>query len=402
MHTTNILYIITTIIIIIFTTTPTTSKSTIEPCSTTDSCTALLSYTLYTDLKVSELASLFQIDPFNLLSANSIDISSPDVVSHILPSQLFLNIPITCSCVDGIRKSVSTHYKTRPSDTLSNIADAVYGGLVSADQIKEANEFDDPTVLDVGMSLVVPLPCACFNGTDNNMPAVYLSYVVKDVDTLAGIAARYKTTVTDLMGVNALGNAAVEDGDILAVPLSACASNFPRYASDYGLSVPNGGYAITAGHCVECSCTPGSSMQCKGTNLMLGNVTVQQSSAGCNVTSCGYGGFVNGSIITTLSSSLQPRCPGPQQVPPVIAPPTMVTPDMGLAPAPSPFQLGGAPIGGLPGSVVPSTSSSIAFPPAANGPSGSISGACTLVNPISSFSLVMVLALFLGLVFPFL
>ncbi|KAJ0763693.1 putative LysM domain-containing protein [Helianthus annuus] len=408
---------IATILLLFLNLTTVTPKSTIEPCSTTDSCTSLLGYTLYTDLKVSELASLFQIDPINLLSANSIDISQPDVVSHILPSQLFLKIPITCSCVDGIRKSVTTHYKTRPSDTLSNIADAVYGGLVSADQIKEANEISDPTVLDVGVNLVVPLPCVCFNGTDNGVPAVYLSYVVKPVDTLAGIAARYRTTVTDLMGVNALGNADVEDGDILAVPLSACASNFPRYASDYALSVPNGGYAVTADHCVQCSCTPGSrlycqpaslsvscsSMQCKSTNLMLGNATVQQSSAGCNVTSCGYGGFVNGTIITTLSSSLQPRCPGPQQVPPLIAPPTMVTPDMGLAPAPSPFQIGGAPIGGLPGSVVPSsTGSSIAFPPSANGPSGSISAACTLVNPISGFSLAVVLVVFIGLVVPFL
>lgn len=91
---------------------------------------------------------------------------------------------------------------------------------MSGDQIKEANEIPDPNVLDVGQSLVVPLPCTCFNGTDNNVPAVYLSYVVKATDTLAGIAVRYKTTVTDLMGVNALGNAAVEDADILAVPLS--------------------------------------------------------------------------------------------------------------------------------------------------------------------------------------
>ncbi|KAI3817243.1 hypothetical protein L1987_11032 [Smallanthus sonchifolius] len=431
--TTNLLPIAT--ILTLLTLAGVSSKSTIEPCSTTDSCTALLGFTLYTDLKVSELAALFQIDPIALLSANSIDISSPDVESHILPSQLFLKIPITCSCVDGIRKSVATRYKTRPSDTLSSIADAVYGGLVSADQIEEANSVPDPAVLDVGQNLVVPLPCTCFNGTDNLFPAVYMAYVVKPVDTLAGIAARYKTTTTDLMGVNALGNAAIEDGDILAIPLSACASNFPRYASDYALSVPNGGYAITADHCVQCSCTPGSrlycqpaslsvscsSMQCKSSNLMLGNVTVQQSSAGCNVTSCGYGGFVNGTIITTLSSSLQPRCPvrisetvnddvfwvvkhvaGPQQVPPLIAPPTMVSPDMGLAPAPSPFQLSGGPIGGLPGSVVPSTSSSIAFPPSANGPSGSISGACTLVNPISSFSLAVVLVLFLSLVLPFL
>lgn len=211
-------HLITTILLT--TITIVTTKSTIEPCANNDSCNALLGYTLYTDLKVSELAALFQIDPLHLLAVNSIDVSSPDVVSHILPSQLFVKIPIICSCVDGIRKSVSTHYKTRPSDTLSNIADAVYGGLVSADQIKEANSISDPTVLDVGQSLVVPLPCTCFNGTDNYLPAIYLSYVVKAVDTLAGIAVRYKTTTTDLMGVNALGNAAIEEGDILAIPLS--------------------------------------------------------------------------------------------------------------------------------------------------------------------------------------
>jgi len=91
--------------------------------------------------------------------------------------------------------------------------------LVSADQIKEANSIDDPSVLDVGQSLVVPLPCTCFNGTDNSLPAIYLSYVVKEVDTLAAIAARYETTLTDLMNVNAMGSAAIKAGDILAVPL---------------------------------------------------------------------------------------------------------------------------------------------------------------------------------------
>jgi len=32
---------------------------------------------------------------------------------------------------------------------------------------------------------------------------------------------------------------------------------------------------------------------------MLGNVTVQQTSGGCNVTSCNYDGLVNGTIATT-------------------------------------------------------------------------------------------------------
>ncbi|KAG6774223.1 hypothetical protein POTOM_021574 [Populus tomentosa] len=385
-----------------------TPKSTIEPCSNSDSCNALLAYTLYTDLKVSEVASLFQIDPVALLTANAIDISYPDVENHILPSQLFLKIPITCSCVDGIRKSVSTHYKTRPSDTLSIIADSIYAGLVSADQIKEANSIDDPSVLDVGQSLVVPLPCTCFNGTDNSLPAIYLSYVVKEVDTLAAIAARYATTLTDLMNVNAMGSVAIMAGDILAVPLPACASKFPRYASDFGLIVPNGSYAISASHCVQCSCGPGnlnlycmpaslavscSSMQCRNSNLMLGNVTWQQSSAGCKVTSCSYGGYVNGTIIATLSTSLQPRCPGPQQFPPLVAPPTTVIKDSTFAPAPAPQSDGSSTPTPTPKTgVVPATGSLPGLSPA-SGPSGSISASFS-ANPSSTLVIAAVLFLF--------
>ncbi|CAA2949363.1 Hypothetical predicted protein [Olea europaea subsp. europaea] len=395
----------------------TTSKSTIEPCSNSDTCSTLVGYTLYTDLKVSEVASLFSVDPISLLLSNSIDISYPDVENHILPSQLFLKIPIPCSCVDGIRKSSTTSYKTRPSDTLASIATAVYGGLMSADQINEANPdagISDPSVLNVGTKLNIPLPCTCFNNSDNNLPAIYMSYVVKPVDTLSGIAARYFTTLTDLMNMNQLGSPAVKEGDILAIPLSACASKFPKYALDYGLFVPNGSYAITASHCVQCSCGPGScdlyctpaslavscsSMQCRSSNLMLGNVTTQQSSAGCNVTSCSYGGFVNGSITTWLSSSLQPRCPGSQQFPQLIAPPTVV-PDSLFSPAPSPSEAGGFPTTNPKSSVVPSSGAGIGFPPA-NGPAGSASGtsdARALMNNLYSFSFLLTL----GLVFKFL
>ncbi|OVA06152.1 Peptidoglycan-binding lysin domain [Macleaya cordata] len=379
------------------------SKSTIEPCSNSDSCNAMVGYTLYTDLKVSQVASLFQIDPISLLTANAIDISYPDVENHILPSKLFLKIPITCSCVDGIRKSVTTRYKTRPSDTLALIADNVYSGLVSADQIREANSVSDPSVLDVGQILTVPLPCTCFNSSDNNLPAVYLSYVVRPMDTLAGIAAGYSTTITDLMNVNAMGSQAIKAGDILAVPIPACASNFPRYSADFGLNVPNGSYAITASHCVQCSCGPGnlnlyctpaslavscSSMQCRNSNLMLGNVTVQPSSAGCNVTSCTYGGFVNGTILTTLFTSLQPRCPGEHQFPPLTAPTALTVRDSMLAPSPAPSQSEGVGPTNPRSSVIPGTGFPGLAP--ANGPSGSISSA-PLVNPISRFQSALLL-----------
>lgn len=372
------------------------SKSTIEPCSGSDTCPALINYSLYADLKVSELGALFQVDPISILSSNSIDVSIPDVANRILPSGLSLNIPVRCSCFNGIRRSVSTTYTTRPSDSLASISGLIFSGLTTPDQIRDANydevgNLDQDDTVGVGTKLVVPLPCTCFNNTDNLFPAIYLSYLVEKGDTVPGIARRYMTTVTDVMNVNAMGSDAVKEGDILAIPLPACASKFPSYASDFGLVVANGSYAITADHCVQCSCGPGNlnlyctpaslsvsctSMQCKNSNLMLGNVTSQATSAGCNVTSCSYGGFVNGTIATTLSTFLQPQCPGAHQFPAVIPPPTVAMHEALGAPSPSPspvpVQSGGAasaPMMSVPGGI------SLPGASPANGPAGSTSAA---------------------------
>ncbi|OAY68588.1 LysM domain-containing GPI-anchored protein 1 [Ananas comosus] len=187
------------------------------------------------------------------------------------------------------------------------------------------------------------------------------------------------------MNVNGMGSPVIRPGDILAIPLPGCASMFPNYASDYGLVVANGTYTVTAGHCVQCSCSAGdpnlyctpasltascSSMQCNNSNLMLGNFTSQPTSAGCNVTSCNYNGFVNGTIITKLTTSLQPQCPGPHRLPPLIPPPATVTHQTFLAPSPSPMAAqAGGPIN-TPKSSVPGS-----FSLPANGPAGSASAA---------------------------
>jgi LysM repeat protein len=199
------------------------AKTTIEPCSGADACPALLGYTLYADMKVSEVAALFDADPAAVLAANALDFASPGAANRILPAGTALRVPTRCACADGVRKSVAVRYATRPSDTLGNIADVVFAGLPSADQIRTANGLaaEDPDApLAPGLKLVIPLPCVCFNSTDNNLPAVYLSYVVRVGDTAQSIAATHATTVTDISNVNAMGSPIVAPGDILAIPLS--------------------------------------------------------------------------------------------------------------------------------------------------------------------------------------
>ncbi|XP_031120416.1 lysM domain-containing GPI-anchored protein 1-like [Ipomoea triloba] len=159
-------------------------KSTNETCSNSNTYSSHVGYTLYTDLKVSEVVSLFKTNPIALLTANTVDISYSDIENHILPARLFLKVPLTYSYDDGIFKSAFVHYKTHPSDTLSFIADTVYSGLVSADQINEGKPNavgSDPSVLNVETNLWIPLPYTCFNDTNNNLPTIYMSYVVTPV-----------------------------------------------------------------------------------------------------------------------------------------------------------------------------------------------------------------------------
>ena len=199
-----------------------TAKTTIEPCSGSDACPALLGYTLYADMKVSEVAALFGADPAAVLAANALDFASPGAANRILPAGTPLRVPTRCACADGVRKSVAVRYAARPADTLGSVADVVFAGLPSADQIRTANGLaaEDPDApLNPGQQLVIPLPCVCFNSTDNNLPAVYLSYVVRVGDTVQSIAASHATTVTDVSNVNAMGSPIVAPGDILAIPL---------------------------------------------------------------------------------------------------------------------------------------------------------------------------------------
>uniref|UniRef100_A0A0D6R722 LysM domain-containing protein n=1 Tax=Araucaria cunninghamii TaxID=56994 RepID=A0A0D6R722_ARACU len=370
------------------------SKSTIEPCDGSDTCNSMVGYTLATDLKISEVASRFQVDPVALLGANGIDVSSPDVENQILPARYFFRVPVTCSCMGGIRKVSNVVYKVRAADTLSSIAASVFGGLVTSEQVRVANSISDPQLIDIGQGLTIPLPCSCFNGTDNGSPAIYLSYVVHPGDTLAGLGAKYGTTVTDLMTVNALGTPAIKGGDIIAIPLSACSSTFSKYASDAGMLVANGSYTITASHCVQCSCGPAdlnlycapaplaascSSMQCKNSILMVGNTTTQPTPGGCNVTTCSYNGFLNGTILTSLYNALQPRCPGVHVMPNFTRPSsTMISiaPSPGVASSPkSPSHVTSSPIIG-------------GFAPA-NGPTGSSSSAPELLRWVSITSFLV-------------
>lgn len=82
---------------------------------------------------------------------------------------------------------------------------------------------------------------------------------------------------------------------------------------------------------------------------------------------------------------------GPQQLPSLIAPPTSVTRDSVLGPAPAPApQSAGSGTTTPKSTVVPTTGTILGLPPL-GGPIGGASGACSLVNPLATYLITLVL-----------
>ncbi|XP_027343226.1 lysM domain-containing GPI-anchored protein 1-like [Abrus precatorius] len=299
------------------------TKSTIEPCSSSDSCPSLLSYLLPWESKVSEIATRFNVNVSDILAANSVFPITPSSANEILCAKSLVKIPISCNCVDGIRRSLPTIYTVHAADTLASISEG-YGGLVSAEQIKSVNNINGTNPLTYEGTLVIPLPCTCFNNENNGVATIYMSYVVERGESLGSIAAVFGTTVSDLETVNGLGEAEVDLGDILSVPIAACSSATLNWYND-NLIVPNGSYTLTASNCIKCTCEPIDlkmrcfpsgldipcyNLRCKGSKLVIGDEHVKHSKTGCNVSQCVYRGHRGGKILSSIMNSSYVQCPG--------------------------------------------------------------------------------------------
>ncbi|KAJ8536007.1 hypothetical protein K7X08_034408 [Anisodus acutangulus] len=149
-----------------------------------------------------------------------------------------------------------------------------------------------------------------FQYSNNGAASVYMSYVVQSGDELTRIAEEYGVTVGNLEIINGLGQPQIDPGDILAIPLAACSSANLNWYNE-SLIVPNGSYALTANNCMKCGCRPTdlslecspsgivdkcSHLQCKDSNIFIGERHENHTTSGCNVIACIYRGHLGGKI----------------------------------------------------------------------------------------------------------
>ncbi|KAK1273901.1 Chitin elicitor-binding protein [Acorus gramineus] len=265
----------------------------------------MIGYTPANSTTLSSVQSLFGVRSLlSLLGANGLPLSASP--NQSVPAGSPVRVPIPCACSNGTGASDREPvYVVKKGDGLDFIARTIFSGFVKYQEIAAANGIADPNKIQLGQKLRIPLPCSCDDV--DGLPTVHYGHVVAARSTVAQIASAFGTREDTLLRLNGMdGPKKLLAGQILDVPLRACASSILNNSMDHNLLVPNGSYAITANDCVQCSCSSSClttrntsvwaqcpSMQCNR-NLSLGMTFT----VGCNSTTCAYEGYNNQMIIT--------------------------------------------------------------------------------------------------------
>lgn len=119
-------------------------------------------------------------------------------------------------------------YTVQPGDSLTAIAGR-YG--ITVDALASANNMTTTTRLLVGQVLSIPVAAPA--------PGATGTYTVQRGDTLASVAARFRTTVQNLVSLNGIANVnLVYVGQVLRVPSAAPAPapqpSVTHYTVQYG------------------------------------------------------------------------------------------------------------------------------------------------------------------------
>jgi LysM repeat protein len=139
--------------------------------------------------------------------AASVPPTATPTTAPILATPASVGTPTPTATISPTPQPENALHTVRPGDTLSSIA-IIYGTSIEA--IMAANDLQKDAILSVGQQLIIPLApkTQLPTLTPSPTPASRLiTHTVESGDTLLGIAARYGSTVEEIMRSNGIGRA---------------------------------------------------------------------------------------------------------------------------------------------------------------------------------------------------
>lgn len=201
--------------------------------ATNNTCQALVDYVSPNQTTLSYIQTLFGVKNFrNILGANTQLPDSATPGTNVSASQT-IRIPFRCRCANGTGSSVRQPvYAVKNGDSLSHIAEDVFGRLVTYQEIAAANSIPDPNTIQPGQELRIPLPCNC--DRVNDVDVLHYGLVVKEGSSVEEIAQLYGAEQETLLKLNGLADPKdLKAASVFDVPLRGLSSSPPPSYSSY-------------------------------------------------------------------------------------------------------------------------------------------------------------------------
>jgi hypothetical protein len=150
-------------------------------------------------LDLGSISDLFGTSRARIASANNLDLAAEDGV--LLSGQPLL-VPVRCGCTGNLSFANVT-YPIRSGDIFYNLAITSYENLTDHNLIHELNPAAEPTNLQIGQEVTVPIFCRCPTRSERSRGVQSLiTYVWQQDDTVSKVSSLMNATVDDIAEAN--------------------------------------------------------------------------------------------------------------------------------------------------------------------------------------------------------
>ncbi|KAL8511198.1 hypothetical protein ACS0TY_017862 [Phlomoides rotata] len=148
-----------------------------------------------------------------------------------------VNVPFPCECLADELLGHEFNFTTFPGVTYDLIAKNYYANLTTAESLQQSNpDIPATNIPDTGVILKVRVNCSCGNSSVSKDYGLFVTYPLRDGETLESVARMSNVSANLLRGYNPRSNFSSGSG-IVYIPGRDQNGNFPPLNVSKGLSV---------------------------------------------------------------------------------------------------------------------------------------------------------------------
>ncbi|XAR55349.1 Non-specific serine/threonine protein kinase [Bertholletia excelsa] len=198
---------------------------------------ALGSYYVSSDSNLTYISTISSVSIDELKSYNNIN------VADYIVSGSRLNIPFSCGCISGEFLGHMFNYHVNTGDTYEKVANTSFANLTTVALLRQFNSYDPNRIPDTA-TLNVTVNCSCGNSSVSKKYGLFITYPLREGETLETIAANNNLTADLLQRYNPTANFSAGSG-LVYIPGKALSSG-----AIGGISVAGAAGALLLAVCI--------------------------------------------------------------------------------------------------------------------------------------------------------